>query len=601
MLGGPRAAEAQSLTASFIYPTNGAIDVNMSTPVQWTGVAGAQAYYLYLGSTLGASNFVNSGELQTTSYTAVNVPAGLVYATLWTKVSNVWRSVNITFTAAPTNALAFTYPAAGVSNADMTQPFAWTPVTDAVAYYLYVGTAVGAKDIVDSGEVQSTSYLAYNLPLGQPLYCRIWAFAQGYWRYFDRVISATATATQNAQFIFPTNGMINADMDQPFQWSTALNAQTYYLYVGTTPGANNLVNTGETTDTSYLALNLPTGQTLYARLWTELIGGAWSYVDITFTAAPATVPTFVYPTNGSTMDISRAFTWTSVPHAQAYQLLVGSAPGGNNVVNSGSIGGTSFTASLPTTGTYYARVGAKVSGQWRFSAEIAFSTSPLTASMITPANGSTGFIASSTPFTWTSVSIAEKYYLQVGTTPGGSDMIDSQELCDQATCFGGPLGTSWNGLDGGKSPATGLGQLVNAQTLYARLWTVIGGAWRYVDSTFTTAQLVPVIIDPLDGSTKEQVHQVYTFLAVTNATSYRVTVQLLCDETHACTPDQQTTLLEDSGILAPSDLKASKQGTQLSYTAAREGPQTKLLAKVYVLVNGVWRSAQVTYTHSRTL
>ena len=240
-------------------------------------------------------------------------------------------------------------------------------------------------------------------------------------------------------------------------------------------------------------------------------------------------------------------------------------------------------------------------GQWRLSAEIAFSTSPLTASLITPANGSTGFNAAFTPFTWTSVSIAEKYYLQVGTTPGGSDLINSQELCDQATCFGGPLGTSWNGLDGGKSPATGLGQLVNATTLYARLWTVVSGNWRYVDSTFTTAQLVPVIIDPLDGATKEQVHQVYTFLAVTNATSYRVTVQHLCDATHACTPDQQTTLLEDSGILAPADLKASKQGTQLSYTAAREAPQTKLLAKVYVLVNGVWRSAQVTYTHSRTL
>ena len=130
---------------------------------------------------------------------------------------------------------------------------------------------------------------------------------------------------------------------------------------------------------------------------------------------------------------------------------------------------------------------------------------------------------------------------------------------------------------------------------------MVSGNWRYVDSTFTTAQLVPVIIDPLDGATKEQVHQVYTFLAVTNATSYRVTVQLLCDATHACTPDQQTTLLEDSGILAPSDLKASKQGTQLSYTAAREAPQTKLLATVYVLVNGVWRSAQVTYTHSKTL
>jgi hypothetical protein len=594
ILGGARAAEAQTLTASFIYPTDGATNVSMSTPVQWTAVPGAQVYYLYLGSTLGAFDLANSGELHTTSYTAVNIPAGLVYARLWTVVADVWRYVDISFTAA-NDSMTLTYPAAGVSSADMTHPFEWTPASGAVAYYLYVGTSVGDNDIVDSGEIQSTQYLAYNLPLNQPINCRLWVFAQGYWRYLDRVITATATATQTAQFIFPTNGMTNADMDQPFQWSTALNAQTYYLYVGTSKGARDLVDAGETTDTSYLALNLPTGQTLYARLWTELIGGNWKYIDITFTAAPATVPTFVYPTNGSVMDISRAFTWTSVPHAQAYQLLVGSTPGSSNVVNTGSISGTSYAANLPTTGTYYARVGAKVGGQWRFSAEIAFSTSPLTASLITPANGSTGFVSATVPFTWTSVPIAEKYYLQVGTTVGGSDLIDSQELCDQATCYGGPLATQWNGLDGGKSPATGLGQIETAETLYARLWTVVGGTWRYVDSTFTTASLIPTILDPLDGSTKISVHPKYTWTFVAQATAYRVTVQLLCDATHACTPDQQNSLLEDSGLIYPT--KQDAKAGYMSYQSQKEAPDAKLVVKVYALVGGVWYMAESTYTH----
>ena len=46
-----------------------------------------------------------------------------------------------------------------------------------------------------------------------------------------------------------------------------------------------------------------------------------------------------------------------------------------------------------------------------------------------------------------------------------------------------------------------------------------------------------------------------TFTIVPGATAYRVTVQLLCDDTHFCTEDQKTALLEDSGLLAPTTNK----------------------------------------------
>jgi hypothetical protein len=600
-IAAPRMAQAASLTATFTYPTDGATTVNMSTPIQWTTIAGAQAYYLYLGSTLGANNLANSGELQQTSYVALNVPTGvLVYARLWTKVSDVWRFVDITFTATAANVLDFTYPAPGAVSADMSQPFQWNTITDAQTYYLYIGTAVGLKDLLDTGEFPTTSYLAYNLPINQVLYLRLWVKVSERWRYTDRTIIATNTATQLAQFIYPTNGATNVNVAQPITWSTALNADKYYLYVGTTAGAKNLVDSGELTGTSYLAATLPGGQTLYATLWTR-VAGTWRSTAITFTATASVTPVasnFIYPTNGSTMDISRPFTWTSVPNVQAYYLYVGTAVGTHNIVNSGETLATSFSApNLPTTGTFYGRIYAKVAGVWR-SSDIVFSTSPLRATLITPANGSTGFIASTTPFTWTSVPIADKYYLYVGTSVGAKDLIDSQELCDQVTCLGGPLGTAWNGLDGGNS--IGLGQLVTGQTLYARLWTMVGGVWRYVDSTFATAGAV-TILDPLDGSTKEAVHQKYLWTLVPGATAYRVTVQLLCDDTHFCTEDQKTALLEDSGLLDPTTNKQDLKNGTMSYTAAKEPPYTKLVVKVYVQVGGVWYVAQATYTHKRVL
>ena len=53
------------------------------------------------------------------------------------------------------------------------------------------------------------------------------------------------------------------------QWTTVVNAQAYYLYVGSTIGAKDLVDTREIQQTSWLA-SLPGGQTVYARIWTKV-------------------------------------------------------------------------------------------------------------------------------------------------------------------------------------------------------------------------------------------------------------------------------------------------------------------------------------------
>jgi hypothetical protein len=80
---------------------NGATDVDMTIPLEWTTVLDAQAYYLSLGSTLGADDFVSSGELRQMSYLATGLPGGQeVFARLWTVVDGVWRFSDSTFTTA---------------------------------------------------------------------------------------------------------------------------------------------------------------------------------------------------------------------------------------------------------------------------------------------------------------------------------------------------------------------------------------------------------------------------------------------------------------------------------------------------------------------
>ena len=115
-------------------------------------------------------------------------------------------------------------------------------------------------------------------------------------------IRFNASVQMAALLTFPQHVSTNADLTRPFQWTSVPNAQAYYLYVGTALGAKDLVNTGEIRQTSYLVgTPLPTGQTLYARIWTKIAGG-WRYNDSSFTALPiaqlTAMPDIVIPDSG---------------------------------------------------------------------------------------------------------------------------------------------------------------------------------------------------------------------------------------------------------------------------------------------------------------
>jgi hypothetical protein len=261
------------------------------------------------------------------------------------------------------------YPANGTTGVDLTQSFTWTSVPGVQAYYLYVGTNAGGKDLVNTGEIQQTSYrVLQTLPGGTTVYARLWTKVGGAWGYVDSTFSAASTATPVARLSYPANGATIVDPAQPFTWNAVANVQAYYLYVGSTPGAKDLVNTGEILQTSYVGRTaLPINETLYARLWTK-VAGVWRFTDSTFSVTPL-VATLTYPTNGATnIDVTLPLRWTTIADAQVYYLYVGSTLGAKDLVNTGEIQQTSYLVrtGLPANQTLYARLWTKAGGIWRY-------------------------------------------------------------------------------------------------------------------------------------------------------------------------------------------------------------------------------------------
>jgi hypothetical protein len=450
--------------AAFTYPANGATNVDQGQPFQWTSVAGAQAYYLYVGTSPGAKNIVDTGEIHSTTYAMSNLPAGqTLYARIYTEQNGIWRSNDISFRAAaalPSTLAALTYPTNGEAY-DPARAIRWSSVPGAQAYYLYVGTSPGAKNVIDSGEIGSTGYTPSTaVPVSNRLYASIHTKYGGKWYSVD-----SEFYVPGAGFIYPTNGALNVDMTYPIRWMPVANAQAYYLYVGTSPGTKDIVDTGEIRANMYAAPNVPAGRWLYATIYTKALN-VWTSRQVMFTAAPTntggvrSLATLLDPNNGSAdADSAQLFRWTPAASADKYYLYVGTSPGTKNILDTGEVSTIAMPSpQLPAGQTLYARTWSRIAGVWQGQDSVF--TSP-GAAMIYPVNN--GSMNAAFPLRWTSAANAEVYYLYVGTSPGAKNLVDSGETTRT------------------EYVAT---NLPFNQTLYATIWTKAGGVWRGRAITF---------------------------------------------------------------------------------------------------------------------
>lgn len=313
---------AQVQIASLLTPPNGATNVNPMAPVQftWTAVSDEQCYYLYVGTTQGSDNVVNSRSTQATSFSAyVTSPNTQFWVRLWTEVNGSWYYHDTIFTTGAGMARLIT-PVNGASNIDPSLPvqFTWTSVPGEQTYYLYVGTAQGAKNIVNSGQTQQTSWSASLSPL-TVYYVRLWTEIGGVWYYNDTTFT---TNTGIARLTTPPNGATNLDPTLPvhFTWTSVPTEQCYYLYVGSAPGLHDVVNSGETQQTSWTA-NLNANTTYYVTLWTE-INGSWYNSPSSFSTGTG-IARLQSPQNGATgVSQFQLFNWNTVVNATYYILLV---------------------------------------------------------------------------------------------------------------------------------------------------------------------------------------------------------------------------------------------------------------------------------------
>src|SRR5262249_21121496 len=159
-----------------------------------------------------------------------------------------------------------------------------------------------------------------------------------------------------------------------FGWTAGSGVSQYWLYVGTTGvGTSNIYNQSTGSAQSTTVSGLPSdGSTVYVRLW-SLIAGGWQFNDYSYTSCTgcggSQAAVMLSPTNGSTLNVTQTFTWTSGTGVSQYWLYVGTSPGGNNLYSDSQ--GTNHSVTLccfPTDGlTIYVRLWSLISANWQFN------------------------------------------------------------------------------------------------------------------------------------------------------------------------------------------------------------------------------------------
>jgi len=370
-------------------------------------------------------------------------------------------------------------PAANSTLSGSSQTFNWTANGATVSeWWLYVGSTPGGFDYHDSGSLGSSlSTTVTGLPTdGSTVHVRLWyrANASAAWQFINVQYTASVALPGITS---PTPGGTLSGSTQTFKWTTnGAAVSEWWLYVGSTPGGFDYHDSGSLgSSLSTTVTGLPTdGSTVHARLWYRANASApWQFIDVQYTAS-VTLPGITSPTPGGTLSGStQAFNWTANGAAVSeWWLYVGSTPGGFDYHDSGSLGSSLSTTvtGLPTDGsTVYVRLWyrANASAPWQFI-DVQYTANGASPGMTSPAPGST--LASSQTFTWTAngANIVE-WWLYVGTTQGGSQILDSGSL-------GSSLSTTVTGL-----PTDG-------STVHVRLWYRVSGVgWQATDIQYTAS------------------------------------------------------------------------------------------------------------------
>ncbi|UJH66821.1 T9SS type B sorting domain-containing protein [Allomuricauda sp. SCSIO 65647] len=248
--------------------------------------------------------------------------------------------------------------------------------------------------------------------------------------------------------ISPRDGDIDVPVDVTLSWNAIEGVPSYFISIGTTPGGRDIVNEqGVGSNATFQPpLGLPENSQIYVTITlfffnqSNIVCATESFRTEDVTTAPDCTPITNIEDGDTGVSVFTNIRWSYAPTATGYRITIGTAPGLNDLFD-GDVGNVlSFNPPFEFTPetTFYVRViPYNENGPANNCDEISFTTRevaplPDCTNLVNPLNGAINVPL--TPFIeWVPVPNATGYYVTIGTTPNGADILDNATFISNAT------------------------------------------------------------------------------------------------------------------------------------------------------------------------
>ncbi|TMM57879.1 hypothetical protein FEE95_00150 [Maribacter algarum] len=453
---------------SIFLPSDGATNIPITTGIRWNSIANATGYFLSVGTATEGTDIVS--YLDVGNVSSYDFPSNLpeasdIYVSVIayneqgtsidnTDLMNIGPCAEQMFstevlTTLPSCATLIS-PANNAIDVSVEADLIWNAPAGAQGYRLSVGTSSGGFEVVnneDVGNVTTYSYSNY-WPDDRPIYVRITAYnSMG-----DAIGCMEESFTTEAlpevpsctTFINPIDNATNVPVNIDLEWNPAPTATGYKLSVGTTSEGTNILDTLDVGNVTIydLPTDLPQGTVIFAKVVPyNPTGEAPICERIRFTTEGlASVPpctTLTSPVQSATdVPLTTNIEWAQAPTAAGYRISIGTVSGTSDIIDNLDVGNTTVFdpgSDLPenspifVTITPYNSLGDAITCTEEFFTTLAVNPDLECASLFAPAQGAIN-VDVATDLTWNASLNADGYRVSVGTTSGGTDILNNQDL-----------------------------------------------------------------------------------------------------------------------------------------------------------------------------
>jgi gliding motility-associated-like protein len=272
---------AQYACPNITGPVNGEVNVPVDSEIAWNAVAGADGYFLSLGTTMGGTELLDGLSTSATSYSP---PAGLpentrifVTITLFFFDADNFACPSESFitedVTVPPICTDLILPSDGAIDVNVNTAIGWAYAPRANGYRLSLGTSPGGSELLTDEILDNVqSYRpTVALPFETQIYVRMVPFnengpAAGPCTEFSFRTAAALAIPGCTALISPADGAVNVPLTPILEWSPSPGAAAYRVSLGTAPGLNNILDNASFATTATPVIDFQPNRTFFVTI-----------------------------------------------------------------------------------------------------------------------------------------------------------------------------------------------------------------------------------------------------------------------------------------------------------------------------------------------